>query len=262
MLQFGMPTLIETKTVAEAAALCRELGLSFLELNTNFPLHQPDILCHRELNRLAQDYGIFYTIHLNDELAVADFNPHVADGYRRSVLDTIALAKRIGAQKLNMHLSKGACYTMPDRKVFFYEAYLEQYLKQMTDFRDICTAAIGGSGIQICVENCDGYRDFHKKALDILLDSPVFGLTLDIGHSYCAGFADEPLILANRDRLHHMHMHDAKDGTRDHLALGAGEMDIPKYLELADRCGCTVVLETKTVAGLRQSAQWIHGLNR
>lgn len=256
MLQFGMPTLIETKTVAEAAALCRELELSFLELNTNFPLHQPNLLCPQELRSLAQEYGIFYTIHLNDELTVADFNPHVAQGYRRSVADAIELAKEIGADKLNMHLSKGACYTMPDRKVFFYEAYLEQYLKGMTEFRDICEEAIGGSGIRICVENCDGYTDFHKKAIDILLESPVFGLTLDIGHNYCAGLVDEPLILEREDRLCHMHMHDARDGSKDHLALGTGEIDIPKYLELADRCGCTVVLETKTVAGLRQSAQW------
>ena len=37
MLQFGMPTLIENRTLEDNIALCKELGLSFVELNMNFP---------------------------------------------------------------------------------------------------------------------------------------------------------------------------------------------------------------------------------
>ena len=257
MLSFGMPTLIETKTVQEMAALCGELGLSFMELNTNFPLHQPHLLDACELNALAEKYGIFYTIHLNDEMPVAEFSPSVAGGYRQAVLQTIELAKKIGAKKLNMHLAEGAHYTMPDKIVYFYDAYLADYLKGMAEFRDMCQAAIGDSGIMICIENVSGFRDFQLAALDILLESPVFGLTLDIGHNYCTGGVDEPWIMERADRLHHMHMHDAKDGKKDHQALGLGEIDIPHFAVLAEKHNCTVVLETKTVGGLRQSVEWI-----
>ena len=55
------------------------------------------------------------------------------------------------------------------------------------------------------------------------------------------------------DRLRHMHLHDAR-GRRDHLALGTGEVDWPRYLSLAEERSCRVVLETKTAAALRQSA--------
>ncbi len=257
MLSFGMPTLIETKTVREMAELCAELELDFMELNTNFPLHQPHLLDAGELSALARQYGIFYTIHLNDEMPVAEFSPPVAQGYCQAVLDALELAKKIGAKRLNMHLAEGAHYTMPDRIVYFYDAYLEEYLAGIARFRDLCTEAIGESGIMICIENVAGFRDFQKKAVEVLLQSPVFGLTLDIGHSFCTGFVDEPLILEHADRLHHMHVHDAKPPKKDHLALGDGEINLDKYLALAAEHVCTVVLETKTVEGLRKSARWV-----
>ena len=256
-MKFGMPTLIEVESVTDTAALCAELGLDFVEMNTNFPLHQPHLLNADELNDLAKRYGIFYTIHLNDEMAVAEFNPAVSEGYRKAVGETIALANKIGVKKLNMHLSDGAKYTMPDRIVYFYEAYQQDYLNQMRIFRDYCEAEIGDSGIVICIENTNGFRSYQLAALDVLLQSPVFGLTIDIGHNYCAKYADEGFILSHTDRLHHMHMHDAKNGKNDHLALGDGELDIDKFLKLAEQCDCTVVLETKTVEGLRKSALWI-----
>ncbi len=257
MLTFGMPTLIETATAEQAVLFCSELGLSFLELNTNFPQYQPSLLQAESLCKLAAEHRIGYTIHLNDEMPVADFNAYVAQGYLEATLETITLAKKIGASKLNMHLSEGAHYTMPDRIVYFYEAYLEQYLNGIRRFRDVCSAAVGDSGICICVENSGGYRSFQRKALEILLESPVFALTLDVGHNYCAGNADAPFILEHSDRLRHIHLHDAKDDRKDHLTLGTGVLDIPGYIDLARKYNCSVVLETKTVHALRDSVVWL-----
>lgn len=36
-VQLGMPALIEIKSIEACAALCRELGLQFIELNMNLP---------------------------------------------------------------------------------------------------------------------------------------------------------------------------------------------------------------------------------
>ena len=252
---FGMPSMIELNTVSESVALCKELGLSFLELNTNFPQHQPHLLDADELVRLAKDAGIFYTIHLNDDLHVAEFNPHVARGYCDSVLEAIDFAKKISCPVLNMHLSGGAYYTMPDRRIRFYEAFEESYLQGMTRFRDMCTETIGDAPIRICVENTTGYLPFQKKALDTLLESPVFGLTLDIGHNCCADGIDENYILSHADRLCHLHLHDVR-GKQDHLPFGDGELELDPYLALAkDR---TAVVEVKTVAGLEKSTAWLN----
>ena len=53
-----------------------------------------------------------------------------------------------------------------------------------------------------------------------------------------------------------MHLHDAL-GKKNHLALGTGEMDIGKYLCLAQEQSCRVVLETKTIEGLKASVRWV-----
>jgi len=256
-MRYGMPTMIETDTLTRCAGVCRDLGLDFVELNINFPQYQLSKLDAGELNRLAANYGIGYTIHLDDEMSIADFNGYVAEGYLKTVLDAIELAKNIGAKVLNMHMSRGAKYTLPDRVVFFFEAYEEEYLEKICVFRDACTETIGDSGILICVENTVGFLPWQQRAVELLLESPVFGLTFDIGHNYCAGDADEDWILAHMDRLRHFHIHDAKDGRRDHLALGKGGLDAKRYLALAESCGATVVLETKTVAGLGESVDYV-----
>lgn len=259
MLKFGMPTLIETRTLEQCAALCRELGLSFVEMNMNLPQYQMENMEAAHLKRVAQEYGISYTIHLDENMNVADFNPLVAGAYRQTVLDTIALSKELEIPVLNMHFPLGVYFTLPDRKVFLFSEYREQYMEGMLRFRDVCTAAIGDSGIRICIENWSGYADWQLPALDALLESPAFGLTFDVGHNLCKGGVDEPIILARKAHLHHLHLHDVKDGKKDHQALGTGQLDIRKYLTLAQAQKCSVVVETKTIAGLRESVSWLQG---
>ena len=74
-MQFGMPTLIENRTLEDNVDLCRSLGLQFIELNMNFPEYQADQLEQTEhLLDLAREAGIYYTIHLDENLNIADFN--------------------------------------------------------------------------------------------------------------------------------------------------------------------------------------------
>lgn len=254
-MQYGMPTLIELPEIEDCAALCAELGLQFVEFNMNLPQYQPDTLNLSRLEQAAKKNGIFYTIHLDENMNVADFNPYVAEGYFRTVRETISVAKQLGIPVLNMHLSRGVHFTLPDRKVFLFEQYRENYLRGIAAFRDLCTEKIGNSPMKVCVENYSGFTDFQVDALAVLMKSPVFGLTLDVGHNHCTDYRDEPVIMKNADRLCHMHMHDVQ-GKKDHQALGAGEVNLRKYFALAEEKGCTVLLETKTIAGLQESVSW------
>lgn len=258
MLKFGMPTLIELPEIAQCAALCRELELQFVEMNMNLPQYQPQTMDVGSLKRLARELGIGYTIHLDENMNLADFNPLVAQAYQQTVLQTIEIAKKLEIPVLNMHFPLGVYFTLPEEKVYLFGRYPQHYLDTMARFRDCCTAAIGDSLIRICVENWSGYAAWQLPALDALLESPVFGLTYDVGHNLCKGGVDEPLILARKENLYHMHLHDVKAGGKDHQALGTGMLDKEFYLNLAQERACTVVLETKTVAGLRQSVQWLH----
>lgn len=257
-MRFGMPTLIETNTIEECAALCVSSGLEFIEMNMNLPQYQVQTMDAAHLKAVAGEYGIGYTIHLDENMNVADFNPDVAAAYRDSVVQTIELAKKLEIPVLNMHMIYGVYFTLPDRKVFLFEQYRDAYRDNMLRYRDACQRAIGGSGMRVCIENWHGYRPWQLSVLDEMLESPAFGLTYDVGHNHCIGGADEPHILQRLEKLYHMHLHDVRDGTKDHQALGTGELDIHKYLNLARQRDCTVVVETKTVAGLKESARWLH----
>jgi sugar phosphate isomerase/epimerase len=252
-----MPTLIELDTLEETAALCRNLGLSFVELNMNLPMYQAEELDTVLLAELAREYGIYYTIHLDEAFNPCDFNSRVAEAYTQTALSTIEAAKELSVPVINMHHQEGIYFTLPDRKAFLFERYKEVYFESLRKFRDSCTAAIGSADIKICVENLFGWQkaSFLLEGIDLLLESPNFALTLDIGHNAVTDAGDETAILHRGERLCHMHMHDAVAATqKNHLPLGEGELDILRYLGLAREHNCRVVLETKTVAGLRQSA--------
>ena len=260
LTNYCMPTLIETSTLTECVKLCAELGLDFIELNMNLPQYQLDKIDVAYFRSIADKYGVYYTIHLDENLNVCDFNPYVAEAYIKTVADTIEIAKQIGVEVINMHMAKGVYFTLPDRKVLLFSEYKEQYLKSIVDFRNMCESGISDSDIKICIENCDGYEDFQKEAIELLLESKVFALTFDVGHNHGIGGTDEEFIMKHKERLNHIHLHDALD-RKNHLALGTGEMDIEKYLSLAKEQNCRVVLETKTIDGLKQSVERLKGFN-
>ena len=273
-MQFGMPTLIENRTLEDNALVCAELGLSFVELNMNFPEYQTEGLEQTEkLIQTAEKYGVYYTIHLDENLNVADFNGLVAAAYFETVRRTIEAAKKLvclnekyGEASLpltiNTHMNHGIYITLPNKQVDMYERDFDAYMKSYMHFRAQCEEWIGGTNIAIVVENTDGFRGYEKKAIEHLLESPKFGLTWDIGHSKATGEKDMPFILEHKERLMHFHIHDGTETSKkNHLALGDGEIDIAQRLKLAREYGARCVIETKTVAALKQSILWLreHG---
>ena len=269
-MQFGMPTLIENHTLEENAALCEALGLRFIELNMNFPEYQVDRLEQTdELIRIAEQHHLYYTVHLDENLNIADFNPLVTQAYLETVRRTILAAKallllrdRYGdpAQPLtlNMHMHHGIYITLPDRKVQMYERNFETYMQSFAVFRSLCEEWIGDSSIMMAVENTDGFRDYEKKMIAYLLESKKFGLTWDIGHSKAIREADVSFLMEHQDKLIHFHIHDGTETPpRNHLALGDGEIDLDARLKLAAERNARCVLETKTISALKQSVRWL-----
>ena len=171
-----MPTLIENRTLEDNVAMCAGLGLSFVELNMNFPEYQVARLEQTdELLRLGEQAGVYFTIHLDENLNVADFNPLVVEAYRETVRRTVALAKALlplrdrfgnSAQPLtlNMHMHHGIHITLPDRKVQMYDRDFDAYMASFAAFRSLCEAWIGDSPLRIVIENTDGFRAYERRA--------------------------------------------------------------------------------------------------
>lgn len=251
-MKFGMPTLLETKDIDACAALCRDLSLDFIELNMNFPQYQVDTMDIGYYKKLMKENQLFYTIHLEEALNVCGYNKEVTGAYLNTVRQTIEIAKQLEAPILNMHMADGIYITLPGEQVYLFGQYKELYIKMLQDFRTMCEAAIGASGIKICIENSNGYSEYAKEGIELLLESKVFALTFDIGHDHAIGGKDEPFIREHKDRLIHMHLHDTL-GRKNHLALGDGDIDLKDKFSLAQECDCRCVLETKTIAGLKKS---------
>ena len=263
-----MPTLIENRTLEDNVNLCKSLGLRFIELNMNFPEYQVGQLEQTDiLTALAEKAGIYYTIHLDENLNIADFNSLVADAYLETVRRSIEAAKKLLPLRdrfgdasqpliLNMHMNHGIFITLPDRKVQMYDRDFDTYIASFARFRTLCEEWTGDSDVMIAVENTDGFRDYEKKAVELLLESPKFGITWDIGHSKGTGEKDVPFIMENKEHLKHFHIHDGSEHPpKNHLALGDGEIDLAARLELAKERNARCVLETKTVEALRISVE-------
>ena len=270
-MQFGMPTLIENKTLEDNVNLCKSLGLKFIELNMNFPEYQVEKIEETErLLSLAKEAGIYYTIHLDENLNIADFNKLVSDAYLETVRRSIEVTKKLLCLRdkygdvsqpltLNMHMHHGIFITLPDRKVQMYDRDFDTYMKSFAVFKDKCEEWIGDSDIMIAIENTDGFRDYEKKAIEFLLESPVFGITWDIGHSKGICEKDVPFIKEHVDNLIHFHIHDGKENPpKNHLALGDGEIDLLDRLNLAKERNARCVLETKTIEALKNSVKWLN----
>ncbi len=282
VMQFGMPTLIENGALEDNICLCKKLNLQFLELNMNFPEYQLHKLEHTDkFFRAAEEAGLYYTIHLDENLNIADFNLLVANAYLETVKRTLEVAKKLiplrneyGEKEqplvVNMHMHHGIFITLPDRKVQMYDRNFDVYFHSFLKFRALCEKWIGDSDIIVSIENTDGFREYEKRAIEYLLESPKFGLTWDIGHSKAIGETDVPFMMEHSNKLGHFHIHDGiaqsdKEKGRNHLALGDGEIDIQERLSMACNRNARCVLETKTIAALKKSVEYLkaqEGLTR
>lgn len=254
-MDFGMPFLLENSDITSAARLCHQLGLQFVELNMSFPTCLAENLDVQMLYQLKKQLDIYFTIHLEEDCNPFAFNTGIRRAWQGSIRQSLRLAQAIGAPIVNMHLAKSILITLPGCKVPLAERYSDDYMQAVHELRQLAEEELSGSGTRLAIENTDGFPPYQQKALEVLLASPVIGLTLDIGHSHAIGDGDIPFY-QRMNKLIHMHVHDAR-GTSNHLALGDGDIDLHQRLAWARESSARAVLETKTIAALRQSVAWV-----
>lgn len=273
-LHFGMPTLIELNSLKENVELCKKLKLNFIELNMNIPLFSvlgiedennfelKKII--EELNFYQKEFGIYFTIHLDENFNFADSNIYIKNAYLKTLKAVIKNSKKINCPIINMHLNKGIYFTLPTEKVFLFEKYKEEFNNSLEEFIKFCNCEISDSNIFISIENTDGWTDFEKKSIEKILMNKNFSLTFDIGHSQAIGNIDQDFILKNKSKLKHFHIHDGtlpnaatKQFGKNHLQLGTGNINLKEKIYLAKETNSRCVIETKTVESLVESVKWI-----
>jgi sugar phosphate isomerase/epimerase len=252
-----MPALIELANLDEQVTACQKLGLNFIELNLDCPQYLPNRISPDLLRAVTAQTGVRFTAHLPENLDLGAFHTPVREGYQYLCRNVIKWASDAGIALLNLHVHPGVYFTLPTHKVWLYEQYADEYRKNLhTSFRPLCRLA-RERNIVLAIENTGIYRLPHMaSALQELLaiGEGSLRLTWDVGHDAAAGYTDRPFLLEHQNLLAHMHLHDAS-GTRNHLPLWDGDAPIDEMLSLARTLGISVLVETKTLAGLQLSLE-------
>jgi len=89
IMDFGMPTLIEIKSIEKTAMLCYELGFA----------------------EIADKYGIYYTIHLDENCNPCDFNERVSAAHTETVIRTIDIAYSMPSASRRLSLIQPSKYS-------------------------------------------------------------------------------------------------------------------------------------------------------
>ena len=252
-MKIGMPTLIEVPDIIQTVELCKELGLSFIELNMNMPEFCPEKLTSELVKKLSKSENIEFTLHLPEEIDLASFHPSIRKGNIERCCEAITWAYEAGINLVNMHINLGIYFTLPNRRVSIYEKYKGIILENiMTSFGKLLKVA-NNVGVTLCIENSGNFHlPFIIGVIDKLsLFEEVF-FTWDIGHDAKTGFKEKEILLRYKNRIRHMHLHDYKDGV-DHQPLFSGEIDIKRMLLFAKKHNIKVVIEVKTVDSLKES---------
>lgn len=253
----GMPTLIELPDVEANVRLARELGLGFVELNMNVPAFCPAALPAARLRELGAETGLAFTLHLPEETDLASFHPAVRRGHLEGCLEAVRWAADAGMALVNLHLSPGVYFTLPERRVWVYDVHREQFQRNLAESFSRLLGAAADCGVTVCVENAGDFgREFVRQALEGLLRLPGerLRLTWDLGHDAAAAWSDRPVFERWADRVAHVHLHDF-DGAASHRVLFDGEVDVAAALELARSRGLGVVVEVKTAESLAESVR-------
>ncbi|MCX7000657.1 MAG: TIM barrel protein [Candidatus Sumerlaeota bacterium] len=258
---FGMPALIELPDITSHIDLCKELGLSFIELNMNIPWQCPENLAPDFLKSLTINHGIGFSLHLPEETDMGSFHLPVRQGHMVRCEEAFLWSARAGVPMVNLHLNNGVYFSLPDKKVWLYQKYQPLFLENLLSGFDRLANLARDNGIKICIENSYNFHlPFIGEAVRNLMNIPQIFLTWDTGHDARTGFKERALLLQHEERIAHMHLHDY-NGVSDHQIPFTGNINIREMLTFAKRRNISVIIEVKTVDALRESVSKLHGDN-
>ena len=259
-LRLGIPTLIEMPDFERTVRLALELEVDFIELNMNMPEFCPESLPAKAIRDCRKRTGLDFTIHMPDDTDLASFHDPIREGHVARFGETARWAAESGSKLINLHLSPGIYFTLPDKKIWIYENYYDKFVSNLREAYGKVISYAKGFGVNVCTENVTNFNiPFVAKAIDDLCRMEGFYLTWDVGHDARTGYKEREVLMRHVDRVRHMHLHDY-NGASDHQVPGKGEIDIHGMLAFAAERGLSVLIETKTEESVKASCKVVRDL--
>lgn len=257
-MKIGMPALIELNTIEDNIKLCKKLGFDFIELNMNFPYNMIHNVESLYLRNISEENNVEFTMHMPDDADIGSFYNDVRHGYLKLFLDTIRWANESNIKLLNMHIIKGAYMTMPDKKMYINEKYSDIYINNFLTSMKIISEEAVKQNVMICIENSNNFGlNFVQDIIEKSLSLDNVYLTWDVGHDYISNYSDKKVLLKYKDKIKHMHLHDASEN-KDHLALNEGNLNIKELLSFANENNLTTLIEVKSIQALIKSKEQLN----
>ena len=245
-MKLGMPQLFEYESFEDNFKLAKKLDLDFIELNLNFASCREALEKH-QIQGLVDQYNIETTLHFYDEADLGSYD-EVVKAYL-GLLERYASLGKGFVKQINVHLIPRPVVTISGIKHYMYEKEYDSYIKRLVanlkEAENICHKY----NVNMVIENTDNTPDYQARVYQDLYKEG-FRFCYDIGHDHLSN--DIVLGLLNDVSLpfDEFHVHDAKNRSTCHLALGTGVLDIAKYKRLAENSNAYVVLEVKQESDL------------
>lgn len=247
-----MPILVEFHSLSENIDLCKKLDLDFIELNLDIPYCFIDKI---DTNLLKNSN---FTIHLSEKFDVGELNNSLRNFYLNEIEKIISFGIKYNIFKYNLHLDPGIHFSLPDKKIFIYEKYIDDYLRAYEDSCNILSKLANKYNATILFENVK-VESYTLKVIDIIAKYDNLFFTLDLGHNIRYGNLAKEKFMEYSNKIKHIHLHDF-NGSKDHQELFTGLLNVKEELNFCKQHNLDVLIEVKRKEELINSVNKLRNL--
>lgn len=247
-----MPILVEFHSLSENIDLCKKLDLDFIELNLDIPYCFIDRL---DTNSLKNNN---FTIHLSEKFDVGELNNSLRNFYLNEIEKIISFGIKYNIFKYNLHLDPGIHFSLPNKKIFIYEEYIDDYLRAYEDSCNILSKLANKYNATILFENVK-VESYTLKVIDIIAKYDNLFFTLDLGHNIRYGNLAKEKFMEYSNKIKHIHLHDF-NGSKDHQELFTGLLNVKEELNFCKQHNLDVLIEVKRKEELINSVNKLRNL--
>jgi len=236
----------------EWSTILREAGFSWMEIRAP---EATDPAWEEQLRTWRERDGWSYSVHARFfGINLSSPNPRVRRAAVEVALEDLEFAKRIGAQRLNLHAGDVNWYDVPPpdhpahaRMIEALNRLREKHLAAAVHSITEIAQAARPQGVEVVVENLYKPWDLLLSPEEVVtflngLGEPV-GFTLDTGHAFLAGWPPVTFLhlLDGRVQILHLHWNDGAFDTHEFPDLSIP--DVAEVLRTAQqRCPHAIFL--------------------